>query len=117
MPDPTKPLTARIITGIRAVLPHRDLLPIEYYHGRSRLRRRRIDNTILELLPYLPTDPGVWYDGEGDPWLLAADGSWTDADGVRRSAVHAPALALFGPWTATPDANTDADETEGGARQ
>lgn len=117
MPDPTKPLTARIVLGLRAALPRRTVLPVEDYHGASRRSRRVVDDAIIERLPYLPTVPGVWYDGEGDPWLLAADGSWTDADGVRRSAVHAPALALFGPWTATPDANTDADETEGGARQ
>lgn len=106
-----KSLTTRIITGIRAVLPHRDLLPIEYYHGRSRLRRRRIDNTILELLPYLPTDPGVWYDGEGDPWVLGEDGRWTDADGVSRPVEHTPALVLFGPWAATPNTDGTAERT------
>ena len=60
-------------------------------------RRANVDHRIRELLTAhpLPTEPGTYIDGQGDRWVLDADGGWTDNNGIHRDARYAPIIALF----------------------
>jgi len=82
------------------------LLPEEAYpEGLDGPGRDRLDESLRQRVADggVPSEPGVWLDREGDPWVLGADGSWTDASGETRGASWAPVTALFGPWTRAPE--------------
>ena len=82
------------------------LLPPQVYpDGLDEARLDAIDAGLREKIAAgaVPAEPGTWLDREGDPWVLGADGSWTDATGKSRSVEWAPLIALFGPWTRAPE--------------
>ena len=59
----------------------------------------RVDARMRELLPTIPTEPGLYLDREGAEWVRHEDGSWTDASGENRGAAAVNLLGIFGPWT------------------
>lgn len=86
-----------------------DLLPAQAYpkHVKGE-RRRRLDATLRELVPLIPTEPGIYKDVQGDLWKLNNDGTWTDRRGETRGVDWNPILALSGPWSrATADSGSD----------
>lgn len=74
------------------------LPPDAYPDDLDEAARARLDIFLGALAGLIPDEPGTYLDGEGDPWVRDADGSWTDLHGVRRGPAHTPLLALFGPW-------------------
>lgn len=61
--------------------------------------RDRVDERLRRQLHMIPTEPGVYYDNQGEPWVLDEDGGWTDHLGERRTSPDTAILSAFGPWT------------------
>src|SRR5690606_9478661 len=60
-------------------------------------RRARVDDALVLLLAKhpVPQEPGTYVDGQGDRWVLDAEGGWTDHQGVRRDSRYTPIIAMF----------------------
>lgn len=67
----------------------------------------RADRKERELLPLVPHLPGKYTDCEGELWSLNTDGSWTDNKGTTHGPEWRPLIAVFGPMTPMPPADTD----------
>lgn len=60
---------------------------------------KKADARLGELWSTVPTEPGLYIDGEGEEWVRHKDGSWTDARGDTRGGSAVYILGAFGPWT------------------
>lgn len=61
----------------------------------------QVENIARQLLlkeHTIPTEPGDWLDGEGDPWVLDVHGNWIDKNGHSRPQRFNIILAAAGPW-------------------
>lgn len=76
------------------------LLPESMYpEGFTEEQAERADARLRELIPTIPTEPGLYLDGEGVEWVRHEDGSWTDSRGDTRGGSAVYILGAFGPWT------------------
>lgn len=74
-----------------------DAYPINPVTGKpmTRQARRQLDARLRAMLPGLPTEPGSYFDAQGDLWVLDTEGGWTDHQGVRKDARYAPVVAAM----------------------